>query len=159
MFLSYGRDGPSKLVFFQRCQDSCLVVRNISVFSSRLGRAIGMPLGVRQETQGPFLVATEILGFLSIFKTSQASSPFEALNSPCLSICQRYLRLPVEMRLGTKSFSSISTGHSDIPSSCEMKDEPAFKSVQGNRALFRVTASQCPFNLRQKTQGPSHTYT
>ena len=34
---------------------------------------------VRQETQGPFPVATGILEFLSIFMRSQASSPFEAL--------------------------------------------------------------------------------
>ena len=32
------------------------------------------------ETKRPFLVATEILGFLSIFKKCQASAPFEALN-------------------------------------------------------------------------------
>ena len=31
---------------------------------------------VNQETQGTFLVATVILGFLSIFNKSQASSPF-----------------------------------------------------------------------------------
>ena len=37
----------------------------------------------------PFLVATVILGFLSIFNKSQASSPFEALNSACLSRFQR----------------------------------------------------------------------
>ena len=44
IFLSYDGDGPSKLMFPQRCQDSCLVVRDASEFSSRLGRAIGMPL-------------------------------------------------------------------------------------------------------------------
>ena len=38
-----------------------------------------MPLRVRQEMQGPFPVATGILGFLSIFKRSQASFPFGAL--------------------------------------------------------------------------------
>ena len=36
--------------------------------------AIGMPLEVKQETQGPFPVDTGILRFLSIFKMSQASS-------------------------------------------------------------------------------------
>ena len=30
------------------------------------------------------------------------------------------------MRWGTKAFSRVSTEDSDIPSSCEMKDEPAF---------------------------------
>ena len=54
------------------------------------------------------------------------------------------------------AFARVSTGDSDIPSSCEMKDEPEFKPLQGNPALFRVRASRGPFHLRQKTQGPSH---
>ena len=77
IFSSYGGDGPSKLEFVQRRQDSCLVMRVTSGISFRLGREILMLLEVRQETQCPFSVATEILGFLSIFKRSQASSPFE----------------------------------------------------------------------------------
>ena len=48
--------------------------------------------------EGPFLVATVILGFLSIFKKSQASSPFEALNSVFLSRCPRDVRPPVQIR-------------------------------------------------------------
>ena len=84
IFSSNGGDDPSKLVFVHRRQDSCLVTRDTSGISSRLGRAIRMLLGVRRETQGPFLVARVILGFLSIIKKSQASSPFEALNSTCL---------------------------------------------------------------------------
>ena len=51
---------------------------------TRLGRTIWTLLEVRQETEVHFLVSTVILGFLSIFKNSQASSPFEALNSVCL---------------------------------------------------------------------------
>ena len=43
-----------------------------------------------------------------------------------------------------------------MPSSCEMKDEPAFKPLQGNPAFFRVKTSRGPFYLRQKTQGTSH---
>ena len=50
----------------------------------------------------------------------------------------------------------VSTGDSDIPSSCEMKDDPGFKPLQGNQAIFRVRASRGPFHLRQKTQGHSH---
>ena len=68
IFSSYGGNGPSKLVFVQRRQQSGLVVRDNSRFSSRLGRAIGMPLKVSQETQFPFPVPTGILGLLSIFK-------------------------------------------------------------------------------------------
>ena len=60
------------------------------------------------------------------------------------------------MRRGNRFFSRVSTGHSDIPSSCEMKDEPAFKPVQGNPAFFLVRASRYPLHLRQQTQGPSH---
>ena len=44
-----------------------------------------MHLEVKQETEVHFLVGTVILGFLSIFKKSKASSPFEALHSVCLS--------------------------------------------------------------------------
>ena len=56
IFLNYGWDDPSKLVFVQRCQDSCLVMRDTSGISSRLGRAIRTLLEVRQETQVPFLL-------------------------------------------------------------------------------------------------------
>ena len=47
-----------------------------------------MLLEVRQETKAHFLVGIVILGFLSIFKKSQASSPFEALNSVSLTTYQ-----------------------------------------------------------------------
>ena len=66
------------------------------------------------------------------------------------------MRPPVEMRRGYRVFSMASTGDSDIPTSCEMKDEPAFKLLYGNLAFFRTRASLCPFHLRQPTQGPSH---
>ena len=123
-------------MFIQRLQDFCLVKRDTSEISTRLGSAIRMLLEVRWETGGPFLAATVILGFLSIFKKSQALSPFEALNSACLSMFQMDVRPPVQMRRGPRAFSRNSTGDSDIPSSCEMKDEPAFKPLQGNLAFF-----------------------
>ena len=47
-----------------------------------------MLLKVRQETKLPFLGGSVILGFLSIFKKSQASSSFVALNSTRLSSYQ-----------------------------------------------------------------------
>ena len=53
-----------------------------------------MLLEVRQDTEVNFLVGTVILGFLYIFKKSQASSPYEALNSVNLSRVQRYVRPP-----------------------------------------------------------------
>ena len=122
IFSSYGRDGPSKLVFVQWHQDSFLVMSDTSKISLRHGTTIRMILEVRRETQGPFLVATVILGFRSIFKKSQAPSPFEALNYTCFSRCRTDVRPPVQMRRGHRAFSGVSTGDSDIPSSCEMKD-------------------------------------
>ena len=75
--------------------------------------------------KGTFLVSTVILVFLSIFKKSQASSPFEALNTDCLSSCQRNVQIPVQMRRGPRALSRVSTRNEDIPSYCEMKDKPA----------------------------------
>ena len=63
---------------------------------------------------------------------------------------------PVQMRRETSVSSRISTQDSDIPSSSHMKDEPAFKPLQGNATLFLVRESRYPLHLRQKTQGPSH---
>ena len=93
-------------------------------------------MDVRQETKAHFPVITVILGFLSIFKKSQASSPFEALNSVCLSRYQSDVIPPIQMRRRTTAFSMVSTADSGLPSSCEMKHEPEFKPLQGNPALF-----------------------
>ena len=95
-----------------------------------------MHLEVKQETEVHFIVGTVILGFLSIFKKSQASSHFKALNSVCLLRYQSKVIPPIKMRRRTMAFSRVSTGDSDIPSSCEMKHEPEFKTLQGNPAFF-----------------------
>ena len=84
---------------------------------------------VRHETEFHILFGTVILGLLSIFKKSQASSPYEALNSVCLSRVQRDVRPPVQRRQKPMAFSSVCTGDSYMPSSCEMKDEPEFKPL------------------------------
>ena len=97
-----------------------------------------MHLQVKQETEVHFLVGTVILGFLSIFKKSKASSPIEALNSLCISSCQSDVISPVQMRRRPTAFSRVSTGDSDIPSSCDMKQEPKFKPLQGYPAFFWV---------------------
>ena len=68
----------------------------------------------------------------------------------------RDVRPPFQMSRVTRVFSRVSTEDSDIHSSCEMKDEPAFKPLQGNPTLFLVRESQYPLHLRQQTQGPSH---
>ena len=88
------------------------------------------------------------------FQKDQASSPFEAFNSACLSRYQRDVRPPLHMRQKSRAFSMASTGDSDIPSLFEMKEETAFKPLQGNWAFFQVRASRCPFHLRELTQGP-----
>ena len=101
-----------------------------------LVRKIQTLLVVSQEANGPLLVGTVILVFLSIFTKIQASSPFEALNSAHLSKSQMYGRASVQKTLRTMAFSRVYTGDSDIPSSCEMKNEPAFKALQGKPAFF-----------------------
>ena len=100
------------------------------------GRKIQTLLEVSREAKRPLLVSRVILVFLSIFTKSQASSPFEALNSAHLSKSQMDVRPYVQKTLRTMAFSRVSTGDSDIPSSCEMKDEPAFKTLQGKPAFF-----------------------
>ena len=82
-----------------------------------------------REAKRPLLVGTVILVFLSIFTKSQASSPIEALNSAHLSKSQMDVRPSLQKKLRTMAFSRVSTGDSDITSSGEMKDEPAFKAL------------------------------
>ena len=91
---------------------------------------------MRREAKRPLLVGTVILVFLSIFTKSQSSSPFKALNSAHHSKCQRDVRPSVQNRLRTMSFSGDSSEYSDIPSSCEMKDEPAFMHCRESRPSF-----------------------
>ena len=111
---------------------------------------------MRLENKVHFLVGTVILGFLSIFKKSQASSLSKALKSVCLSRYQSDVIHPIQMRRKTTAFSHVSTGDPDNPSSCEMKQEPEFKPLQGYSAFFSVRVSRGPFHLRQKTQVPTH---
>ena len=101
-----------------------------------LGRKIQTLLEVSREAKRPLLVSTVIFVFLSIFTKSQTSSPFEALNSAQLSKSQMDVRHSVQKWLRSMDFSRVSTGDSDIPSSCEMKDEPAFKALQVKPAFI-----------------------
>ena len=75
--------------------------------------------------QVSFLFDTVILGFLTILKNCQASSKFEAVKSTWLSSCQRHVRPNFEMKCRPRAFSRVSTGDSDILSSCEINDEHA----------------------------------
>ena len=91
---------------------------------------------MRSETKGHFLVGIVILGFLTIFKKSQALSTFESLNSACLSICQRDLRPLVETWWRPRPFCRVFTGDSEILSSCDMNDEPALSLYREIRPSF-----------------------
>ena len=104
--------------------------------STLLGRKIQTLLEVCRDAKHPLLVGTVILVFLSIFTKSQASSTFEALNSVHLSKFQMDVRPYGQKRLRTMAFSRVSTVYSDIPSSFEMKDEPAFKALHEKPAFF-----------------------
>ena len=95
-----------------------------------------MLLEVKWEFRSLFLFETVILGFLTILKNCQASSTFEAVNSTWLSNCQRYLRPFFEMKWRPRAFCRISTGASDILSSCDKNDEPTFKALQGKPSFF-----------------------
>ena len=87
-----------------------------------LGRKIQTLLDVSQDAKRPLLVGRVILVFLSIFTKTQASSPFEVLNSAQFSKSQMDVRPSVQKRLRTMAFSRVSTGDSDIPSSFEKKE-------------------------------------
>ena len=60
------------------------------------------------------------------------------------------------MRQEPGAFSWNCTEYSDIHLYCEMKDEPAFKPLQGILTFFRVRESRYPLHVRQQIQGPSH---
>ena len=101
-----------------------------------LGRKTQTLLEVSREATRPLFVGTDILVFLLIFTKSQASSTFEALKSAHLSKSQMDVRPSVQKRLRTMAFFRVSTRDSDIPSSCEMKNEPAFKPLHGKPVFY-----------------------
>ena len=119
-----------------------------------LRRTIRTHLEVKQETEVHFLVGTVILGFLSILKKSKASSPFEALNSICLSRCQSDMISPVQMRQWPTAFSRVPTVDSDITSSCDMKYKPKFKPLRGNPAFFWIRPLAVPSTCDRKHRVP-----
>ena len=86
---------------------------------------------------------------MPIFKTGDIIdvSKFEAVNSTWLSSCQRHVRPIFEMKWRPRASSRVTSGDSDILSSCEMKYEPAFKPLQGNLDFFLIRASRGPFRL------------
>ena len=75
---------------------------------SSFHRYIGIPVNFQEESS--------LVSFLSL----ELHRPLEV---------SREVRPPVQVRRGTSVSSRISTQDSDIPSSCQMKDEPAFKPL------------------------------
>ena len=96
------------------------------------------------------------IGNPSNFQEESSLVSFSSLELQEPPDVSRDVMTPVQMRRGTRVSSRISTQDSDIPSSCQMKDELAFKPLQGNPTLDQVRESRYPLHLRQKTQGPSH---
>ena len=131
-----------KLGFVQRSQDSCIVMTDTSGSYTVLDMKIQTLLEVSREAKRPLLVGTVILVFLSNFTKSQVSSPFEALNSAHLSKPQMDVRPSVQKMLRNMAFSRDSRADSDVSSSCQMKDKPGFKALQGMLAFFSVRASR-----------------
>ena len=102
---------------------------------SSFHRDIGIPIN--------FLEESSLISFGSL----ELHEPLEV---------SRDVRPPVQKSRRSRVSSRISTQDSDIPSSFQMKDEPAFKTLQGNPTLFLVRESWYPLHLRQKTQHYSH---
>ena len=102
---------------------------------SRFQKDLGIPINFQEQSS------------LVSFGSLELREPLEV---------SRDVRPPVQMTRGTRVSSRISTQDLDIPSSCHMKDEPAFKPLQGNLTLFLVRESRYPLNLMQQNQGPSH---
>ena len=86
--------------------------------------------------QGPLSHCHSDIGIPINFQKRKAPSPFETLNSMCLTSCQTDVRPPVQMRRGSWAFSWVPTGDSNIPTPGEMKNKLAFKPLQGNLAFF-----------------------
>ena len=112
-------------MFLQQHQHSCLLTMDTSGISARLLRTIRTLRDVSSDTEDHFPFDRVILGFLTIFKNCQASTTFEAVNSTWLSNWQRFVRPLFEMRWRPRAFCRVSTGDSDILSSCDMNDEHA----------------------------------
>ena len=66
------------------------------------------------------------IGIPNYSKILSGIAKFEAVNSTWLSSCQRHVRPIFEMKWKPRAFSRISTGDSDILSSCDINDEHAW---------------------------------
>ena len=109
---------------------------------------------MRSDTEDHFLFDTVILGFLTIFKNCQASSTFETVNSTWLSICQRDVRPLFEIRWRPRAFCRVSTGDSDVLSSCDLNDENALRLCREIWPSFQSWHLGVHFSLSIKHRVP-----
>ena len=103
---------------------------------SRFHRDIGIPINFQEESG------------LGKFSSIELRGPLEV---------SRNVRPPVEMRLGPRAFSRDYTEYSDIPLYCEMKDEPAFKPLQGNPTFSSQGISVSTASEAANSGSHSHT--
>ena len=96
-------------------------------YLSSFHRDIGIPINFQEESS------------LVSFSNLELHEPIEV---------SRDVRPPVMMRRGNRVSSRISTQDSAIPSSSQIKNEPAFKPLQGNPTLLLVRESRYPHHLR-----------
>ena len=111
-------------------------------------------LEVKCEFRSLFLFDTVILGFLSILKNCQASSTFEAVKSSWLSRCQNHVRPLFDMKWRPRAFCRVSTGNSDILSSCDMNDEHAWSLCREIWTSFQSRHLGVHFTWRIKHRVP-----
>ena len=88
---------------------------------SSFHRDIGTPINFQKESGLGTFYSTDLRGPLEV---SRDVSP------------------PFQMRLRPRTFIRNCTEDSDIRLSCKMKDEPAFKPLQGNPTFFPVRESR-----------------
>ena len=108
--------------------------------------------------QGSLSIWHSDIGTPIHFQEESGLVTFEAFNSTSLSRCQSVVIPPVQMRQSPTAFSRISTGDSDIPSSCDMKQEPKFKILQGKLAFFESGLSRYFPLETESTESLSPTY-
>ena len=70
------------------------------------------------------------IGIPMNFQEESGLVTFSSIELPGPLDVSRHVWPPVQIRRETRLFFRVSTGDSDIPSSCEMKVEPAFKPLQ-----------------------------
>ena len=156
IFSSYGGDGHLKLWFFQRS----------GLLSSYDGHRGKLNYAWQESTDAS---GGDPGGHASLISwQSYIGIPINFHEESCIvTFWSIELRVPLEVSTDMRTLSrwgrhlglSLDSPQRrilHITLSCVMKDEPAFKPLQGNPTFLGDRASQYPLYLRQQTQGPSH---